>query len=208
MASALPCEEGACMRMLADHLHLQLFVNPFSAFRRNGQWLKNMFTLAVLRLSAPLFLGVAVVAELCRHAMADGHRHGLQGPNRPRAQYGPDQHPPAVRGNALQRRGQACRCLERRAVPLTDCQRVAFVSLAFNVRNKAFCRSTLVRKTNPGDIDGVCAELSPWTNAARLSGCWVLNGWRAGARIAYAENLHSKQVQAQTQKAQAATEIK
>ena len=58
------------MRMLADHLHLQLFVNPFSAFRRNGQWLKNMFTLAVLRLSAPLFLGVAVVAELCRHAMA------------------------------------------------------------------------------------------------------------------------------------------
>ena len=137
-----------------------------------------------------------------------GYRHGLHGPYRFRAQYGPDRHPPVVLGNALQRLGQACRCFERRAVPLTDCQRVAFVSLAFNVRNKAFCRSTLVRKTNPGDIDGVCAELSRWTNAARLGGSWVLNGWRAGVRIACAESFHSKQVQAQTPKAQAATEIK
>ena len=98
--------------------------------------------------------------------------------------------------------------LVKHANALTDGQRAAFVSFAFNVRNKAFCRSTLVRKTNPGDIDGVCAELSRWTNAARLGGSWVLNGWRAGVRIACAESFHSKQVQAQTPKAQAATEIK
>ena len=123
--------------------------------------------------------GVAVMAELCRHAMAGGHRHGLQGPYRSRAQYGPDRHPPAVRGNALQRRGQACRCLERRAVPLTDGQRAAFVSFAFNVRNKAFCRSTLVRKTNPGDIDGVCRaeSLDKRSAAERLLGAQRLAGW-------------------------------
>ena len=48
--------------------------------------------------------------------------------------------------------------LVKHANALSDGQRAAFVSLAFNVRNKAFCRSTLVRKTNPGDIDGVCVQ--------------------------------------------------
>ena len=50
-------------------------------------------------------------------------------------------------------------------VLLTDGQRAAFVSFAFNVGNDAFCRSTLVRKANAGDIDGACAELSRWTYA-------------------------------------------
>ena len=49
--------------------------------------------------------------------------------------------------------------------PLTDGQRAAFVSFAFNVGEGAFCGSTLVRKANAGDIDGACAELSRWTFA-------------------------------------------
>ncbi|KOC23941.1 glycosyl hydrolase [Comamonas testosteroni] len=49
--------------------------------------------------------------------------------------------------------------------PLTDGQRAAFVSFAFNVGDDAFCRSTLVRKANAGDIEGACAELSRWTYA-------------------------------------------
>ena len=49
--------------------------------------------------------------------------------------------------------------------PLTDGQRAAFVSFAFNVGEGAFCGSTLVRKANAGDIDGACAELSRWTYA-------------------------------------------
>ena len=49
--------------------------------------------------------------------------------------------------------------------PLTDGQRAAFLSFAFNVGDDAFCRSTLVRKANAGDIEGACAELSRSTYA-------------------------------------------
>ncbi|MFD2755660.1 lysozyme [Comamonas terrae] len=51
-------------------------------------------------------------------------------------------------------------------VPLTDGQRAAFLSFAFNVGDAAFCGSTLVRKANAGDIDGACAELSRWVYAS------------------------------------------
>ena len=49
--------------------------------------------------------------------------------------------------------------------PMTDGQKAAFVSFAFNVGNKAFCDSTLARKANAGDMPGACAELSRWTRA-------------------------------------------
>ncbi len=49
--------------------------------------------------------------------------------------------------------------------PLTDGQRAAFLSFAFNVGEGAFCGSTLVRKANAGDMQGACAELSRWTYA-------------------------------------------
>ena len=49
--------------------------------------------------------------------------------------------------------------------PLTDGQRAAFLSFAFNVGEGAFCKSTLVRKANAGDVQGACAELSRWTYA-------------------------------------------
>ena len=48
---------------------------------------------------------------------------------------------------------------------MTDGQKAAFLSFAFNVGNRAFCGSTLVRKANAGDMPGACAELSRWTRA-------------------------------------------
>lgn len=57
---------------------------------------------------------------------------------------------------------EAIDCIKR---PLTDGQKAAFLSFAFNVGNKAFCGSTLVRKANAGDTAGACAELSRWTLA-------------------------------------------
>ena len=50
-------------------------------------------------------------------------------------------------------------------VPLTDGQKAAFLSFAFNVGNGAFCSSTLVRKANTGDMRGACSELSKWVYA-------------------------------------------
>lgn len=41
----------------------------------------------------------------------------------------------------------------------------AAVSFTFNVGVGAFCRSTMARKFNAGDIMGACAELSRWINA-------------------------------------------
>lgn len=51
------------------------------------------------------------------------------------------------------------------AVPLTENQRAAFVSFAFNVGVGAFCGSTLVRTLNAGDYGAACAQLSRWTMA-------------------------------------------
>lgn len=50
-------------------------------------------------------------------------------------------------------------------VPMTDGQKAAFLSFAFNVGASRFCASTLVRKANAGDMAGACAELSRWTYA-------------------------------------------
>ena len=57
---------------------------------------------------------------------------------------------------------QALDCIK---VPLTDGQKAAFVSFAFNVGQAKFCSSTLARKANQGDMRGACAELSRWTLA-------------------------------------------
>ena len=38
----------------------------------------------------------------------------------------------------------------------------AFVSLAYNVGENAFCKSTLVRKLNAGDYAGACREILKW----------------------------------------------
>ena len=62
----------------------------------------------------------------------------------------------------LLKHAEAIDCIKR---PLTDGQKAAFLSFAFNVGNSAFCKSTLARKANAGDMAGACAELSRWTYA-------------------------------------------
>lgn len=60
----------------------------------------------------------------------------------------------------LEKHAAALDCI---STPLTDGQKAAFLSFAFNVGNRAFCGSTLVRKANAGNMPGACAELSRWT---------------------------------------------
>lgn len=42
---------------------------------------------------------------------------------------------------------------------------VAFLSLSYNIGTGAFCRSTLVRKLNAGDVRAACNELTKWNRA-------------------------------------------
>lgn len=57
-------------------------------------------------------------------------------------------------------------------VPLTENQRAALVSLAFNIGAGAFVGSTLVRKLNAGDIAGAADEFLRWVydNGVRVEG--------------------------------------
>jgi len=52
-------------------------------------------------------------------------------------------------------------------VPLTDNQFAALVSFTYNVGAGALKRSTLLKKLNKGDYDGVPAELMKWTRAGK-----------------------------------------
>lgn len=62
----------------------------------------------------------------------------------------------------LFKHAQALRCVTK---PMSEGQRAAFVSFAYNVGEKQFCASTLVKKANAGDMAGACAEISRWTYA-------------------------------------------
>lgn len=55
---------------------------------------------------------------------------------------------------------KALDCVRR---PLQPHESAAFLSFAFNVGVSNFCKSTLARKANAGDMPGACAELSKWT---------------------------------------------
>lgn len=66
-----------------------------------------------------------------------------------------------LRGD-MDKHAQALSCI---TAPMSEHQQAAFISFAFNVGQKAFCASTLVRKANAGDMQGACAELSRWTMA-------------------------------------------
>lgn len=44
-------------------------------------------------------------------------------------------------------------------------RKAALVSFAYNVGTDAFCKSTLARKLNYGDVRGACDELLRWTKA-------------------------------------------
>ncbi|MBY2944184.1 MULTISPECIES: lysozyme [Rhizobium] len=45
---------------------------------------------------------------------------------------------------------------------------VAFLSFTYNVGTGAFCKSTLTRKLNSGDVVGACNELLKWDRAAGI----------------------------------------
>lgn len=47
-------------------------------------------------------------------------------------------------------------------VPLYQHEYDAFLSLTYNIGQKAFCSSTLVRKLNEFDYVGACAEIDRW----------------------------------------------
>lgn len=46
---------------------------------------------------------------------------------------------------------------------------VAFLSFTYNVGTGAFCKSTLARKLNSGDVFGACDQLLNWTKAAGIT---------------------------------------
>lgn len=48
---------------------------------------------------------------------------------------------------------------------LTDGQRVAFVDAAYNIGVPAFCRSSMARRANAGDMAGACDALLLWNRA-------------------------------------------
>lgn len=50
-------------------------------------------------------------------------------------------------------------------VPLYQHELDAFLSLAYNIGNRAFCGSTLVKKLNAGDYAGACREILRWNQA-------------------------------------------
>jgi lysozyme len=47
-------------------------------------------------------------------------------------------------------------------VPMTNNQKIAFVDAAYNIGVKAFCSSSMARKTNAGDPVGGCNALLLW----------------------------------------------
>lgn len=46
---------------------------------------------------------------------------------------------------------------------------VTFLSLSYNIGLGAFCKSTLAKKANAGDIRGACNELPKWSRAGSLA---------------------------------------
>ena len=45
---------------------------------------------------------------------------------------------------------------------LPDTRRAAFVSLAYNIGIASFCKSTVVRRINAGDVAGSCEAMMMW----------------------------------------------
>lgn len=68
----------------------------------------------------------------------------------------------ALLDDDLLKHAEALACIK---TDMTDGQKAAFVSFAYNVGVGAFCGSTLVKLANAGDMAGACAQLSRWTYA-------------------------------------------
>lgn len=61
------------------------------------------------------------------------------------------------------------------SVPLHQREYDAFVSLAYNIGQTAFCTSTLVKKVNSGDYRGACDEILRWHYSSGRSVEGLLN---------------------------------
>lgn len=68
----------------------------------------------------------------------------------------------ALLAEDLSKHADALNCIK---TSLTDGQKAAFTSFAYNVGAQQFCGSTLVRLANAGDMPGACAQLSRWIYA-------------------------------------------
>lgn len=70
-------------------------------------------------------------------------------------------------------RNQLARDLQRTAEGIAPCIKAdvpreslaAFVSLSFNIGPAAFCKASLTRKLNAGDLAGACAGMDAWVYA-------------------------------------------
>lgn len=62
----------------------------------------------------------------------------------------------------------------------------AFLSLSYNVGTGAFCRSTLVKKLNRGDVRGACNELPKWVKAGGRTVRGLVNRRKDEQRICLA----------------------
>ncbi len=123
-----------------------------------------------LALSAAALVGIAVsegyTGSVVQPLPGDKPTLGFGTTTRPDGsplQLGDRITPPAALGRALadvQRfEGALRQCV---TVPLAQYEYDAFISLAYNIGDGAFCQSTLVRKLNAGDYPGACAEILRW----------------------------------------------
>lgn len=71
-------------------------------------------------------------------------------------------------------------------VPITDNQRAALESLAFNIGTGNFASSTLVRKLNAGDVQGAWTEFPKW-NKIEKNGTLVVDDILVARRAREAE---------------------
>ncbi|MAA99981.1 MAG: hypothetical protein CMN87_14590 [Stappia sp.] len=71
----------------------------------------------------------------------------------------------AMLGDALIEFEQDMRACLDRPDEIPDGPYTAFLSLSYNIGAGAFCRSTLVRLANAGDLRGACNQLPRWNRA-------------------------------------------
>ena len=121
-------------------------------------------------LSAAAFAGIAIdegfVGKAAPPIKGDKPTYGLGSTERPDGkpvQTGDTITPPAAIALSL-RQAQVKEAAIKRCVtvPLHQYEYDAFVSLAYNVGETAFCRSTLVARVNAGDYAGACDEILRW----------------------------------------------
>jgi lysozyme len=71
----------------------------------------------------------------------------------------------AMLGDALVEFEQDMRACLDEPDKIPDGPYTAFLSLSYNIGARAFCRSTLVRLANAGDLHGACEQLPRWNKA-------------------------------------------